>query len=89
MKIIFCNLLVISTGNQIWFVATVVIIDVIDALFVTFQSEVWHIRTQGPHFDHTIKTSRSKGVGILRVERQMHHKMRVAFKDLVMVVSST
>lgn len=73
---------VVSSGNKVGLVTSVVVFYVIDTFIVGIEREIGCVRPERPDFDGTVQASGSKRVGVFRVERQVHDVMRVSLKDL-------
>lgn len=58
------NGLVVTGGDQIWFICARVKVDVVDTFVVVLQGSIGYWRTDGPHFDGMVKAGRDKGVGV-------------------------
>jgi len=71
---------VIATGDQVGFVAAVVVIDAINALVVAFEGEIGDWGAEVPNFDGMIQRGGSKGVGVLWIELDLHDVVRMALE---------
>lgn len=50
--------------------------------FVGLKSEIRRRATQTPYLDSPVQTRRSKGIGVLWVDRKAHNVVRMSFKNL-------
>ena len=73
---------VIASSDHVWFIAPIIIVDVIHAFIMGLQAEVRDRTSQRPDFDGMIQTSRSESLRIFRVYRQGHNIVCMAFEDL-------
>lgn len=74
---------VVRSGKEVWLVGVRVVIDVVDTLgLVGLEGEVGGGRSKTPDLDSSVKTGRSKGVCVLRVDGQAHDIVTMALKDL-------
>jgi hypothetical protein len=74
---------VVRGGKEVGLVGVRVVIDVVDTLgLVGLEGEVGSGRSKTPNLDSSVKTGRSKGVCVLRVDGQAHDIVAMAFKDL-------
>ena len=74
-------MLIVASGDEIGFICGVVIVDVINALVVGFESVVCSGRGEGPYLNRAVKTGGGEGVGVLGVDGEGHHVVTVAFED--------
>ncbi len=74
---------IVRTRDKVRLVATVVVVDTVDALLVAFEREVGMIRAQLPHFDGLVERGAREGVVIFRVDHDLHDVVSVALEDLL------
>ena len=75
------DVLVITRGNEIGFIGSVVVVDVIDALVVGFEGVICGGGGKGPDFDGAVETGRGECVGVFGVYGEGHDVVGVAFED--------
>jgi hypothetical protein len=73
---------IISARQNVGLVPRRVIVDAIDPTLVTFERVVRNMRTEAPHLDGPIQRGTGKGIGILRVDLDLHDVMRMTLKHL-------
>lgn len=74
----YFNQTVICTWNEVWFVATTVVINAIDAFLMSLQSEVWWGRAQLPYLQRT--TAFASQYADLLFRRQLYHTSDILYK---------
>jgi hypothetical protein len=73
---------VVGAGDEVGPVASLEVVDAVDALVVALEREVWLERPKAPHLDRSIQRRGREGVRILGVERHHHHIVGVALVRL-------
>ena len=73
---------VITRGDEVRPVTSMIVVHKVDSLFVCFKTEVWDRIAQRPHFDCVVQTGRSKSLGVFGVDSEGHDVVSVPFKDL-------
>lgn len=71
--------LVVAGSDKVWLVRTRVELDIVDALVVRLHGEVRNRSAERPDLDGTVETCRREGIGILRIDGNVHNIMRMAF----------
>jgi len=72
---------IIACGNEVGFITTVIVVDVVDPLIVGVKGEIGSRGCEGPDFDGSIETRGSKGVRVLGVDGEGHNIMGVPLKS--------
>jgi len=66
---------VVSRGDEIWFIACVIVVDVVDAFVVRVESVVCGGGGEVPDLDRAVKTRGGKCVGVFGVDGKGHNVM--------------
>jgi len=72
---------IIACGNEIGFIAAVIVIDVVDSLIMCVEGKIGCGGCERPDFDGSIETGGSECVGVLRVDGEGHNIMCVSLKS--------
>ena len=79
----YLDRLIVRSSSEIWLIRSRIIIHVIDPLhLMRLQHLIRPLGPQIPSLDRLIQTRQSKGIGILRIDRQTHCVMIMPLKNL-------